>query len=203
MYEYLKGQFIKNTPSTVILEVQGVGYRIFFSPSQLHRLPSEGQELLLYISAIYREAEQTLYGFITQQERDFFEMLLTISGIGPKTALAILSSLSPADMQSAVMRNSISDLCKVPGIGKKTAERMLIDLRDKLPLLMTHSVPENPLSSPFEPKKLKIQDAMSALVNLGYSQAIAQKAIQKSLKEINEESDFDLTLLITHSLRNV
>lgn len=203
MYEYLKGQFIKSTPSTVILEVQGVGYRVFFSPSQLHRLPSGGQELLLYIAAIYREAEQTLYGFMTQQERDFFEMLLTISGIGPKTALAILSSLSPVDMQNAVMRNSISDLCKVPGIGKKTAERMLIDLRDKLPLLMTHSIPENTLSSPFDPKKLKIQDAMSALVNLGYSQAIAQKAIQKSLKEIDEESDFDLTLLITHSLRNV
>lgn len=202
MYEYFKGTLVKSSPSGVVVDIHGIGYRLAFSPGHLHRLPPVGDPVTIYAAAVYREDEHSLYGFITEQERNLFELFRSLSGIGPKTALAILTNLSPDDMQKAVMRNSAADLCKVPGIGKKTAEKLLLDLRDKLPAILASATQTAVCEEKFDVSKYKIQDAMSALVNLGYTQATAQKAIQKSLQEIGD-AECDLTMLITLSLRNV
>lgn len=187
------------TPSEVVLDVGGIGYRILIPVSTYPRLPSLGENVLLHTSHVVREMSQTLYGFLSKEERSFFEKVTGVSGIGPKLALSLVAHLSIDEMQVAISRNDVAAICQVPGIGKKTAQRLIIELRDKCG--------KTPLPSDFainhksDPQSQKVADGISALINLGYNQATAHKAITKSLSQLPES--IDLSALITDALKNI
>lgn len=201
MYAYIKGRLTYSSPSQAILETAGVGYQIFIPANLFTRLPQIGEETLLYTSFIVRELSQTLYGFSEALERDFFEALLNVSGIGPKTALSLIGHMSLSDLQQAISDGNIPQIVRVPGIGKKTAERLVIELRDKMAAFVPSTTSPMNMHSAAGPHGQKISDAMNALVHLGYNQMIAQKAIKKSLSDLPE--GINLADLITHALKHV
>lgn len=200
MYAFIKGELISSTASHAVIETGGVGYLIYIPASVFAKLPQAGTQVLLHTSYVVRELSQTLYGFISVQERDLFETLMDVSGIGPKIALSVIGHLNMHDLHVAVSNADIPMICKVPGIGKKTAERLIIELRDKLPKMDVLSPSELAIQMN-DPQGLKIRDAMGALINLGYNHMTAQKAIKKTLRDFPDE--IDLPTLITHSLKNV
>ncbi len=201
MFSYIKGTLTYATPSFVTLESHGVGYKIFIPASLFGKLPSLESAILLHTSFVVRELSQALYGFLSQQERDLFEALMNVSGIGPKLALSIIAHLSSHDLAQAIFSHDIPTISKVPGIGKKTAERLIIEMRDKIPALISHTPSDLSIPIHSDPLAQKINDAMSALINLGYNQMIAQKAIKKTLKDFPEATD--LATLITHALKHI
>lgn len=201
MYAYFNGKLISSSPADIVIDVAGIGYRIHIPTSLYGLLPHLGEQLQLHTSFVVRENSHTLYGFQTTQERDLFEALLGVTGIGPKTALSLIGHLSAHNLQQAVQNNEVAVISKVPGIGKKTAERLIIELRDKLKTLVPLDPSDFAIPQNFDPQTLIINDAMSALINLGYNQSTAQKAIKKTLKDSTEE--IDLALLITGALKNV
>lgn len=199
MYAYIKGILSHATPSQATVETQGIGYLIAIPASVYARLPSIGQEVHFYTSLVVRESNQALYGFLTSHERDCFETLLGVTGVGPKLAMNIIGHLAIPDLQTAVANGDVPLLCRIPGIGRKTAERLLIEMRDKLPAFSSGINAQ--ASTPQDPRAQVIRDAMSALINLGYSHAIAQKAIKNGMKDLPDS--VDLSTLITFALKNV
>lgn len=200
MFAYLKGILVHTTPLNVTLDVNGIGYQIFTPLSSLEKLPPLGETIQFHTSFVVREFAHTLYGFLTMEERDVFEDLLNVTGIGPKLAINLIGHLSLRALQTAVFNQDIMTLCKIPGVGKKTAERLIVELKDKLSQLPQSSLDHSYVIK-LDPKKQQIQDAVLALINLGYNQSKAQKAIQNGLKEVPE--NFDLAALITCSLKHV
>lgn len=197
MYDYIKGTLINISPSKATLEVHGIGYFLFIPLNVFSDLCScKGKEITLFTSFVVREDSQRLFGFLDQHGRDTFEKLSEISGIGPKTAMAIIGHLSLKELEKAVLEQDILTLSKVPGIGKKTAERLIIDMKDKLKLLKTFVDDKDLL--PKEHISL-INDAVSALLNLGYHQSTAHPAVKKALKE--SKATPKLAELITISLK--
>lgn len=192
MMEYMKGALIEASPVRTIMEVAGIGYRILTSLSTYAKLPPIGTTIQLYLSTVIREDSHKTYGFLSTEERDVFEILIEISGIGPKTALSLLGHLDPAHLQQAITRADISSICKVPGIGKKTAERLIVEMKDKVQKTFPPSLPKHPGIG-------IAQDATSALLHLGYHPASIQKALDKALSTQPEEPD--LTTLITQTLK--
>jgi Holliday junction DNA helicase RuvA len=188
MFDYIKGKITSIHSQRVTIEANGIGYLVIvpatFVPKQ--------ETTTLFTSFIVREDSQTLYGFVDSSERDFFNALINVQGIGPKTALAIVGNITISDLSIALQKKDVLSLCKVPGIGKKTAERLLIELKD----LSLH-FPHSPLKKDDPSSKLS-KDAISALMNLGYTQHTAQSAVQKAL----ENSPKDLPELITLSLKS-
>ncbi|MGM0439784.1 MAG: Holliday junction branch migration protein RuvA [Chlamydiota bacterium] len=201
MIEFVKGTLFNAEPTAAIIDVKGMGYKVFITTGDYAQLPQEGQEILLYTSFILRENLQALYGFLDVKERNLFEMLLSVSGIGPKTAMALISNLNLSMLQEAVQQGDTSAIAKVPGIGKKTAERLLIDVRDKFAHSpqTKHNLPE--LKTGSSAISQTVQDAMAALINLGYNQKTAEKAIKKTLADCDQEPP--LATLITKSLRYI
>ncbi|HSW86766.1 MAG TPA: Holliday junction branch migration protein RuvA [Rhabdochlamydiaceae bacterium] len=197
MLEYIKGKLTEATPSKAIIEIQGIGHGLLIPLSTYSKLPQTGKEVCMYVSTVIREDSHKDYGFLTREERDLFEKLNDVSGIGPKTALALIGHMDLATLHCAISKGDVNAICKVPGIGKKTAERMIIDLRDKLKHLNTQNFPSL-LSNP----SIAASDAISALVNLGYPAVIAQKAIKKALDQ-SETEEPSLSDLITSALRNL
>lgn len=187
MYEYIKGTLIEATPQFAIIDVQGVGYKINIPLNLFQKLPQEQNDVLLFTYFVVRENDQALYGFLTRHERELFCRFIAVSGIGPKTALAMLGHSNHVDIISSIRQNNVSALCKIPGIGKKTAERLILEIKDKLPI---DSLPSS---------NQIIYDAMNALTNLGYSQTIAEKAIKEITKDKEPK---DLALLITQALKH-
>ena len=194
MYAYIQGILIEATPHYAILEASGVGYYVAIPVHTFSRLPQLGEKAKLFTSFVVRENSQALFGFLTQAEKQLFETLLDVSGIGPKLALSIAGHLPPEALLGAIQRNDIPLLTKVPGIGKKTAERIILDLRDKTKNLFAPS----PIAYQI-PSQLA-SDALSALINLGYSETLAQKAVAKTL---NEGEELPLGDFITRALKNV
>jgi Holliday junction DNA helicase RuvA len=201
MYVFIKGILAQTTPIGVTIEVHGIGYRVIVPANVLSKLPHIGESLMLHTSFVIRENAQALYGFMSEQDRDLFEAFLNVSGIGPKIALSLIGHMSVHDIGNAILRSDIAMICKVPGIGKKTAERLIIEMRDKLPALLPPMPSGMAFAMPVDPQSRVIQDAMSALIHLGYNQATAQKAIKKTLNE--EPAIEDLPTLITAALKNV
>jgi len=202
MITYVKGKLTHATPGFAIIETGGVGYKIFIPASAYPKLPQVGTETMLYTSLVIREISQTLYGFITEEERDFFEEVTGVSGIGPKIALSLIGHLPIDEMHNAIGNNDIPAISRVPGIGKKTAQRLIIEMRDRLAKTSKHYHPSDfAINVETDPQGQKISDAMNALINLGYNQVTAQKAIKKSLKSLPDTTD--LPTLITSALNNV
>jgi Holliday junction DNA helicase RuvA len=179
MIAHLRGKLISRRPNQVIVETAGVGYDVTISVPAFSELPSLGSEVALHIHTHVREDQIALYGFLRPEEKQLFEKLITVSGIGPKLAITILSGMPVAeDMVNAIRGNDVARLTKIPGIGRKTAERMVLELRDKLPVATgTDQAQIVPSLSATQ------EDVLSALVNLGYQKAPAEKAVERLGKD--------------------
>ena len=171
MIAHLRGKLLVKHPNQVVVDVQGVGYDVTITVPTFSDLPSPGTEVALHIHTHVREDALALYGFLRTAEKTLFEKLLTVSGIGPKLAITILSGMAADEMVGAIRSGDIARLTKIPGIGRKTAERMVLELRDKLPPATTAPEAARPAMNPVE------EDVLSALQNLGYQRAAAEKAL--------------------------
>lgn len=201
MIAYIKGLLVQSSPLFVVIETGGIGYKIFIPASLFSKLPQIKEEVILHTSFIVRELSHTLYGFLTTQERDLFEALMGVTGIGPKLALSIIGHLPGHELHNAISNNHISTLSKVPGIGKKTAERLIIELRDKIATLVILGPSDFAVQTQCDPRTQKISDALSALINLGYNQVTAQRALKKTLQDVPE--NINLSELISSALKNL
>jgi Holliday junction DNA helicase RuvA len=181
MIAHLRGKLISRHPNQAIVETVGVGYDITISVPTFSELPPAGCEVSLHIHTHVREDQIALYGFLRFEEKQLFEKLITVSGIGPKLAITILSGMPAEEMVNAIRGNDIARLTKIPGIGRKTAERMVLELRDKLPPVGTDQVHVVPSLSAVQ------EDVLSALVNLGYQRVAAERA----LTSIEQNGAFD------------
>jgi len=174
MIAHLRGRLLSKHPNQAIVETGGVGYDVVISVPTYSDLPGAGSEVALHIHTHVREDQIALYGFLHSAEKHLFEKLITVSGIGPKLAITILSGMAAEAMVAAIRGNDVARLTKIPGIGKKTAERMVLELRDKLPVATGATV--LPTLSAVE------DDVLSALINLGYQRPAAEKALEKAPK---------------------
>jgi Holliday junction DNA helicase RuvA len=171
----LRGRLSDKQPNRVVVDVNGVGYDLFVPLSTFYNLGEPGSEVALRVHTHVREDALALYGFATPLEQDLFERLIGISGIGPKLALAVLSGLEPAELTRAIERGDVAKLTGIPGVGKKTSERIVLELKDRLPRAAA------PASAAGEPPPATRDDVLSALVNLGYHRPLAEKAVAAAL----------------------
>jgi len=187
MIAHLRGRLITKHPNQAIVEAGGVGYDVTISVPTFSDLPAAGGEVSLHIHTHVREDQIALYGFLRPAEKQLFEKLITVSGIGPKLAITILSGMPADEMTGAIRGNDIARLTRIPGIGKKTAERMVLELRDKLPPAGADTTPAStlPALSPVE------EDVLSALVNLGYQRAAAERVLAAATKNGKSAGSFD------------
>jgi len=188
MIAYLQGKLAEATPVSAIIDVNGVGYELTVPVTTAEKLPAIGSTVKVWTVPVYREDSQNLYGFATTDERDFFRLLVEkVSGIGPRIAISILSKLSVPLLRQAIADGDVALLAKCPGIGKKTAERLVVELRDKvgLPSSTTSTEP----SSPTAPgAAANVHDAIAAMTALGYKVADADKAVRKAVKNLGEDA---------------
>ncbi|NWD73133.1 Holliday junction branch migration protein RuvA [Pseudomonas gingeri] len=178
----LRGTLAEKQPPHLILDVNGLGYELEVPMTTLYRLPSVGEPLTLHTHLVVREDAQLLYGFIGRRERDFFRELIRLNGVGPKLALALMSSLEVDELVRCVQAQDTSALVRVPGVGKKTAERLLVELKDRFKAWETVPsmfalVPNQPDGAPAQLVASAESDAVSALISLGYKPQEASKAV--------------------------
>lgn len=199
MIEYLKGILIKSAPDYAIVEVNSIGYRLLIPISTYEKLPVPGSEVEVDIlTHLYvREDDLTLYGFAAEDERSLFLMLLGVSRIGPKVALGVLGGIPVSSFKSAVVSGDVDLLSSIHGIGKKTAERLILELKDKITLLPR--IREEAGKSGLRQADDKVTDVMRALLSLGYRQGMAHKAITSALS--GAEPDWPVERLLKESLK--
>lgn len=192
MISHLRGQVLTKQAPTVVLDIHGVGYEVLVTVPTYSDLPEAGGEASLFIHTHVREDQLALFGFATADEKQLFERLISVSGIGPKLAITVLSGLSTAQLVSALRSGETARLTKIPGIGKKTAERMVLELRDKL--VDFASSPDESSDSGNRPAhRLPIgEDVLSALTNLGYQRNAAERATDSAVKANSPDSKFDV-----------
>lgn len=186
MLTYIQGTLAAATPLQAVVDINGLGYEVHVPVTTAERLPAIGQTVKLFTLAVYREDSQALFGFASREERDFFRLLVErVSGVGPRVALSIMSKLSLPMLRSAIAAGDIGLLSKCPGIGKKTAERLVIELKDKVgPSGALSPAPASAAAGEVavaDERDTKIQDAVLALVTLGYKPADADKAVRKAM----------------------
>ena len=206
MIGLLRGTLLEKQPPEVLLDVSGVGYEIQLPMSSFYPLPDIGQEAIIYTHFVVREDAQLLYGFADKHERAMFRELIKVNGVGPKLALAILSGMSANQFVQCINNDAVSTLVKLPGVGKKTAERLLVEMKDRLKnwggsdRLTPESERmafENPIENTFVVNNAK-EEAISALISLGYKLATAEKVIAK-----NYQAEIDCETLIRMSLKSM
>lgn len=176
MIARLRGRLLEKHPTRVIVDVNGVGYEVHVPLSSFSAIGEVGAELTLRIHTHVREDALQLFGFVSALELTLFERLIDVSGIGPRLALAVLSGISPSELTDAITRGDVARLTAVPGIGRKTAERIVLELKDKLAASSAGA------AEPVGPR----EDLLSALVNLGYHRAAAEKAVDQALRSSPE-----------------
>ena len=180
MIAHLRGRLISKHPNQAIVEAGGVGYDVTITVPTFSDLPALGSEVALHIHTHVREDAIALFGFLRADEKQLFEKLITVSGIGPKLAITILSGMATADMVGAIRGNDFGRLTRIPGIGKKTAERMCVELRDKLDAFGAPQT-ATPVSAIEE-------DVISALTNLGYQRTLAEKSVERAVASAGREN---------------
>lgn len=186
MIASLRGRLIQRAPNQAVIDCGGVGYDVNITVATFTALPTEGAEVRLHIHTHVREDQIALFGFAEADEKRLFEKLLTISGIGPKLAITVLSGIDAGRLVTAIRGGDHASLTKVPGIGRKTAERVVLELKDKLDDMVAAPAPA---AAHFGPAG---DDVLSALVNLGYQRPIAQKAIETAMaKDASAANDFE------------
>ncbi len=186
MIATIEGTLVRSTPVQVVIEVNGIGYEINIPVTTAEKLPSLGKSIKLHIVPIYREDTQALYGFHNHEDREFFRLLVEkVSGIGPKMGLSILSKLSVATLKNAIANADVTLLSQCPGIGKKTAERLVVELRDRVfPGGASPSTQPTISSKDLSVEPRIIQDSVAALVTLGYKVSAADKAVRRALTRL-------------------
>jgi Holliday junction DNA helicase RuvA len=195
MIGHLKGILLEKKPNTVLLDVQGVGYIVNIPVSTFYDLPEEGSDLALYIYTQVREDILALYGFRTTREKFLFEKLISVSNVGPKMGIAFLSGMSAEELIPAIQRQDLVKLTSIPGVGRKTAERVCLELREQLPQLAAQ------VAQPAERDKPIKEDLISALVNLGYHRSVAERTVKAVLDQVTADASFEV-LLRTSSRRD-
>jgi Holliday junction DNA helicase RuvA len=180
MIGLLRGIILEKQPPQLLLDVNGVGYEIDAPMSTFYHLPDIGQQVTLHTHFIVREDAHHLYGFYAREERALFRTLLKVNGVGPRLALTILSSIDPSEFVRCVINNDMESLVHIPGVGKKTAERLIIEMRDKVSNWHQDALPgETTLKKGAPSKNQATQDAVSALIALGYKPQEASRAVAK------------------------
>jgi holliday junction DNA helicase RuvA len=195
MIALLTGKIAHKSPDFIILDVNGVGYRVQIPFSTYYALPAEGATVSLQIHTAVKEDAINLYGFRTQEEKELFQLLIGVSGVGPKLANGILSNTQPSELAESLIGGNLARLSAIPGIGKKTAERLVLELKEKVKKLgMAH--PE-PAAAPVAARKEIREDVLSALINLGYKESVVQKA----LGEIKIAEDATVESILKQALK--
>jgi len=185
MIASLRGKLLEKHPNQVIVDTGGVGYDVIIPVSTFTHLPGAGAEVRLRIHTHVREDTLSLYGFLTAEEKVLFEKLISVSGIGPTLAVKVLSGVAAPDLIRAIIRGEVDRLVRIPGVGKKTAERMVLELRDKMPAV-SGELPEAPAAALSQVD----QDVLSALLNLGCARPQAEAAVRKA-KSAGAPADFE------------
>jgi Holliday junction DNA helicase RuvA len=185
MIASLTGRLAFKAPTHLVLDVQGVGYEVFIPLSSYYGLPNLGETTSLSVHTHVREDAIQLFGFLTSQEKEAFVLLTSVSGVGPKLALSVLSALPVSDLVSAIQSENVEKLTTVPGIGNKSASRLVLELKDKVGRLHPGLLPTH--DSPRQGQDVTFDDALSALVNLGYRPQDAKEAL-KHVKKSNAEA---------------
>ena len=196
MIAHLLGRLSEKHPNRIVIDVHGVGYDVAVPLSTFYGLGDEGSDVSLRVHTHVREDALALYGFATPLELAVFDRLVGISGVGPKLALAVLSGIEPHDLVRAIEQGDVARLTSIPGVGRKTSERIVMELKDRLPRLR----PEVPVASGSAPLSALRDDVLSALVNLGYHRPLSEKAVDAAVKAVPDGS-FERTL--KHALREL
>ncbi len=204
MIASLSGLILHKEPSNITLDVRGVGYEITLSSRTLDKLPGLGKEVFLHIQMNVREDAITLYGFSTTEEKNLFLLLNTISGVGPKLAMGILSGISGEALCEAITMKDIPRLTTLSGVGKKTAQRICVELQDKIGQYFTSSGSTGLAGTSESGQQIsEMQDAASALTNLGYPQEIAWEALKKIRLQANDPETLTMEELIRGALKTL
>lgn len=185
MIARLTGKLAAKAPEEIILDVGGVGYQVFIPLSTFYELPERGEVLTLHIHTAFRENALELYGFLTLKEKAMFRMLLGVSKIGPKLAQNILSGISADELTTAIISGNILKLNSIPGIGKKTSERMILELKDKVP--KAQAAEQETVTAPAG----IFDDALSALLNLGYKRPESERTVKRVLHEVGRDGQLE------------
>jgi Holliday junction DNA helicase RuvA len=195
----IDGILTEASPLLAVIEVNGWGYEVNIPVTTMEQLPLVGNRVKLFTTIVYREDSQTLYGFHNREDRDFFKILVfKVSGIGPKIALSIMSKLSVAILKNAIAASDIELLAKCPGIGKKTAERIVVELRDSVNAVTTRQHRYHGSDENLHKIDYQIQDAVMALVALGYKTSVADKHVRSTIRELG--SDVSIEAIIRSAL---
>ena len=189
MIAHLRGTILEKHPNRVVVDVGGVGYDVAVPLSTFYGLGDDGAAVSLRVHTHVREEAIALFGFATALELDLFERLIGISGIGPKVGLAVLSGIETAELVGAIERGDLARLTAIPGVGKKTSERIVLELKDRLPKTSVSTAPNMGIAQP----TLR-DDLLSALTNLGYHRPLAEKAVDAALKAAGRDAGFERTL---------
>jgi Holliday junction DNA helicase RuvA len=197
MIAHIQGLLHFKSPEYLVIDVDGIGYQVHVPLSTFYDLPQVGSTVSLHIHTHVREDALQLYGFQSPEEKALFVRLMSISGIGPRLAVNILSGISPAELVESLGQNNLTRLISIPGVGRKTAERIMLELRDKLTTL----APSHDVTAPVKTAadEAMNDDALSALLNLGYKKGVAQQAIENARKRL--EGEITLEILLKESLR--
>jgi Holliday junction DNA helicase RuvA len=186
---FLRGQLFDKQPNRIIVDVGGIGYDVAVPLSTFYGLGDTGSPIAIRIHTHVREDALSLYGFATRLEQDLFERLIGVSGIGPRLALGVLSGIEPTDLMRAIERGDLARLTGIPGVGRKTAERIVLELKDRLP---RPAVADQGPGGRVAPSLLR-DDVLSALMNLGYHRPLAEKAVESAITA-TPDGDFERTL---------
>lgn len=204
MIAHLSGTLREKQATSVILDVGGVGYEVTIPVTTFYNMEEPGAQVQLRVYTHVREDTLQLFGFRTARERELFTLLISVSGIGPKSGIAMLSGMSADEIVTAIRTNNLARLTSIPGVGKKTAERVVIELRDKMAALSSPALDaqiEAGAGAAAAPSEDVLrEDTLSALVNLGYQKALAEKAITQAAQE---GGDLSVELLLRRSLRHL
>jgi len=186
----LRGRILEKHPNRIVVDVSGVGYDVFVPLSTFYGLGDPGSDISLRIHTHVREDALALYGFRTILEQDLFERLISVSGIGPKLALGVLSGIEPLELIRAIERADVARLTAIPGVGRKTSERIVLELKDRLPRAPVAEAADADVEAPSGGVR---DDVLSALVNLGYHRPLAEKAVAAAIKSL-PDGGFERTL---------
>ncbi len=193
MIALISGKIVYKGVAHVIVDVQGVGYRVFIPLTTFYELPETGQSITLHIHTNVKDDAIHLFGFHSVQERDLFQLMISVSGIGPKIAMNMLSGISAPELLNAISGGNVGKLVNVPGVGKKMAERLVLELKEKvLKKMMIEQMPDE--GTPKSTRDVILEDALSALVNLGYKSNTAKDALNKVVRTSEEILSMDKLL---------
>jgi Holliday junction DNA helicase RuvA len=193
MIALISGKIVYKGISHVIVDVQGVGYRVFIPLTTFYELPEAGEPVTLHIHTNVKQDAINLFGFYTIQERDLFQLMISVSGIGPKMSMNILSGISAQELLGAISGGNVGKLIRIPGVGKKMAERLVLELKEKVvKKMMMEESPEVNLQNRMD--DMIAEDVLSALVNLGYKNNVAKDALDKALRSSEGEMVMDQLL---------